>query len=57
MLQKRRRLKQYRNAVWDQIEFFDAFGISWRDRSQNKMADLLENVTIKPKDMSFIGIS
>ena len=54
---KNKRFQQYRNAVWDQIEFFDAFGISWRDRSQNKMADLLENVAIKPKEMSFAIIS
>ena len=51
-----KRLKQYRNVVWDQIELFDAFGISWMERSQNKMTDLLENVAIKPKDISFSKI-
>jgi ribonuclease HI len=45
---KNKRLKQYRNVVWDLIELFDAFGISWKDRTQNKMADLLANVAIKP---------
>ena len=43
--------------MWDQIEFFDTFGISWRDRTQNKMADLLENVPIKPQEVSFVEIS
>ena len=27
------------------------------DRSSNKMADLLANISIKPNDDSFIGIS
>lgn len=54
---KKKRLKQYRNIVWDQIEFFDAFGISSRDRTQNKIVDLLTNVAIKPKEMSFAKIS
>ena len=54
---KNKRLKQYRNVVWDGIEAFDAFGITWMDRSNNKMADLLANVAIKPNDDSFIGIS
>ena len=54
---KKKRLKQYRNAVWDEIEAFVTFGITWMDRSNNKMADLLENVAIKPNDDSFIGIS
>ena len=57
MCQKNKRLKQYRNAVWDTIESFDAFGIMWKDRSNNKMADLLENVAIKPDDISFSGVS
>ena len=39
------------------IESFDAFGIMWKDRSNNKMADLLANVAIKPDDISFAGIS
>ena len=50
-------MKQYRNAVWDEIEAFDAFGITWMDRSNNKMADLLENIAIRPNDDSFNGIS
>ena len=54
---KNKRLKQYRNAVWDEIEAFDAFGITWMDRSNNKMADLLANIAIKPNDDSFNGIS
>ena len=53
---KNKRLKQYRNAIWDEIEVFDAFGITWMDISNNKMADLLANVEIKPNDDSFIGI-
>jgi len=43
--------------VWDQIEIFNAFGITWRDRSQNKMVDLLATVAIKPKEITFVGIS
>ena len=31
--------------------------ITWMDKSNNKMADLLENVAVKPNDDSFIGIS
>ena len=54
---KNKRLKQYRNAIWDEIKAFDAFGITWMDRSNNKMADLLANVAIKPNDDSFNDIS
>lgn len=54
---KNKRLKQYRNAIWDQLELFDAFGISWKDRSQNKMGYLLANVEIKPKEIPFAKIS
>ena len=54
---KNKRLKQYRNAVWDMIECFDAFGIIWKDRSNNKMADLLANIAVKPDDITFAGIS
>ena len=39
------------------IESFDAFGIIWKDRSNNKMENLLENVAIKPDDISFSGVS
>ena len=54
---KNKRLKQYRNAIWDMIEFFDAFGITWKDRNYNKMADLLTNIAIKPDDVTFAGLS
>lgn len=54
---KNKRLKQYKNVVWDMIEYFDAFGIAWKDRINNKMAYLLENVAIKPGDITFSGIS
>ena len=50
---KNKRLKQYRNVVWDMIEFFDAFGITWKDINSNKMIDLLENIAIKPDDITF----
>ena len=39
------------------IEFFDAFGIIWKDRNCNKMADPLENIAIKPDDITFAGLS
>ena len=54
---KNKRLKQYRNVVWDEIEEFDAFGITSMDRKNNKMVDLLANVAIKPDDISFVGVS
>ena len=54
---KNKRLKQYRNVVQDMIEVFDAFGITWKDRSCNKMADLLANIAIKPDDVTFVGFS
>lgn len=54
---KNQRLKQYRNVVWDEIEGFSAFGIDWVDRSQNRMADLLENIALRPKDITFVEIS
>ena len=54
---KNKRLKQYRNVVWDMIEFFDAFGITWKYRSCNKMADLLANIAIKLDDVTFTGLS
>ena len=56
-MSKNNRLKQYRNAVWDMMEYFDAFGIIWKDRSNNKMADLLENIAVKPDAIKFFGIS
>lgn len=54
---KNRRLKQYRNVVWDLLEGLDAFGIVWKDRSNNKMVDLLANIAIKSNDITFAGIS
>ena len=54
---KNKRLKQYRNAIWDEIETFDVFGITWINISNKKMTDLLANVAIMPNDDSFIGIS
>ena len=39
------------------IESFDVFGIIWKDRSNNKMENLLENVAIKPDDISFASVS
>ena len=32
------------------IECFDAFGIVWKDRSNNKMANILANIAIKSDD-------
>ena len=43
--------------MWDIIEYFDAFGIVWKDRSNNKMADLLKNIAIKLDDIKFVGLS
>lgn len=39
------------------IECFEAFGIIWKDRTNNKMADLLANIAIKPDDITFAGVS
>lgn len=54
---KHKRLKQYRNFVWDTIELFDAFSIEWIDRSKNIMADFLANVALKRDDMTLVGVS
>ena len=54
---KNKRLEQYRNATWDMIENFEAFGIVWKDGSHNKMVDLLENIAIKPDDIIFARLS
>ena len=51
---KNKILKQYWNVVWDMIECFDAFGIVWKDRSNNKMAELFANIAIKPDDITFL---
>ena len=32
------------------IECFDAFGIVWKDRSNNKMENILANIAIKSDD-------
>ena len=45
-----------KNAIWDHIKEFDPFGISWMDRSNNKMVDLLANLDIDPDDISFFGV-
>ena len=39
------------------IELFDAFGITWKDRGCNKMADLLANISVKPDDVTFASLS
>ena len=54
---KNKRLKQYRNVVWDMIECFNAFGIVWKDRTNKKVVNLLENIAIKPDDIIFASIS
>lgn len=38
---KNERLKHYRNRIWDEIEYFDAFSIEAIPRSQNSRADSL----------------
>ncbi|KAH9310583.1 hypothetical protein KI387_025618, partial [Taxus chinensis] len=38
---KNRRLKHYRNLVWDSIEFFDAFSIKVVPREKNTRDDSL----------------
>ncbi|XP_059075168.1 uncharacterized protein LOC131875151 [Cryptomeria japonica] len=38
---KNERLKHYRNRIWDEIEYFDAFSIEVIPRSQNSHADSL----------------
>lgn len=56
-ISKNKRLKQYRNFVWDVIDGFDIFGIVWMERSNNKIADLLENISINLVDITFFGIT
>ena len=36
------------------MEYFDAFGIVWKDRSNNKMADLLANIVVQPDDITLL---
>ncbi|GLJ35084.1 hypothetical protein SUGI_0706000 [Cryptomeria japonica] len=50
-------LKQYRDVVWDTMELFDAFQISWIGRSKNIMADFLANVALKENDITWNGVS
>ena len=38
---KSERLRRYRNAIWDTMEFFDALNIIEIPREQNSMADKL----------------
>lgn len=52
-----KRLKQYRNVVWDEIKKIYAFNIDWKERSHNRMADLLGNIALRPEDITFEGIS
>ena len=47
------RLKQYRNYVWDLLEFFDAFSIKWVDRSINYLADIMANLAVRQIDIPF----
>lgn len=54
---KHLRLRQYRNAEWDIIELFDAFQISWIDRSKNIMEDFLASVALKENDVTLNGVS
>ena len=43
--------------MWDEIEAFDAFLITFIRKTNNKMADLLPNLAIKPKNVSYVGVS
>lgn len=51
------RLQNYRNEVWDSIEFFDAFSITWIERSNNILADFMANLAIKHNDIPFDDIT
>ena len=42
---KNDRLRNYRNAVWEAIETFDAFGIRAVPREENTLADELYVIT------------
>jgi len=54
---KNKRLKQYRNVVWDDIELFDAFSINWIHMSKNIMADFLANIALKRDDITLASIT
>ena len=47
---KYKRLKKYRNAVWDTMEFFNALNITTINRDQNRVADkiVVEASTLQP---------
>jgi hypothetical protein len=47
----------YKHAIWDQLEMFDAFDITWIERSKNIMADFLANVALKNNDLTLHGVS
>ena len=54
---KCQRLKKYRNAIWDTIEFFDALNIEAIPRDQNSAADRLavSASTLQPLDEMLKG--
>ncbi|XP_057832816.2 uncharacterized protein LOC131043604 [Cryptomeria japonica] len=54
---KNDRLKKYKHAIWDVIEYFDAFSIDWIQRSKNIMLDFLANVALKNDDVTLTGVS
>lgn len=54
---KNKRLKKYKNVVWDYIEMFDTFSIEWVERSKNFMADFLANIALRLDNNTFFGIS
>lgn len=53
----KKRLKQYRNVVWDTIELFNAFSIEWIDRSKNLMEYFLANIALKRDDITLVRVS
>lgn len=48
---KNHTLKRYKNEVWDSIEVFDAFSITWIDRSENILANFMANLVVKNNDI------
>lgn len=54
---KHKRLKKYRNYVWDTVDLFDAFSMEWIDRSKNIMADFLANVALRKDDITLARVS
>ena len=53
---KCQRLKRYRNAVWDSMEFFDALNIVAIPREQNSMVDQLALSSSRFNPPTLIGI-